>query len=68
MKNPSCAIGFYGYVDCMNWQQFLPLVIVLVAAVLFVWRSSGKKSGCGGGKCGCSHPHDSQAKKENAGR
>ncbi len=52
----------------MNWQQFLPLVIVLVAVVLFVWRSSGKKTGGCGCQSGCSHRHDSEAKKENAGR
>jgi hypothetical protein len=51
----------------MNWQQFLPLIIVLVAVVLFVWRSSGKKSG-GGCKCGCSHEPESAAKKENVVR
>lgn len=52
----------------MNWQQFLPLVIVLVAVVLFVWRSSGKKSGKCGCKCGCSHAPDSETKNENAVR
>jgi len=44
----------------MNWQQFLPLFIVLVVAVIFVWRSSGgKKTGCGS-NCGCSHDHGSK--------
>jgi hypothetical protein len=52
----------------MNWQQFLPLVIVLVAVVLFVWRSSGKKSGGCGCKGECSHESESEAKKGNAGR
>ena len=52
----------------MNWQQFLLLAIVLVAVVMFVWRSSGKKSGGCGGKCSCSHDHNSEAKKENAVR
>ena len=52
----------------MNWQQFLPLLIVLVAVVLFVWRSSGKKSGGCGCQCGCSHEPDSPPKKENAAR
>jgi hypothetical protein len=52
----------------MNWQQFLPLVIVLAAVVLFVWRSSGKKSGGCAGKCNCSHDHSPEAKKENVGR
>jgi hypothetical protein len=68
VKNRSCAIGVYGYVGTMNWQQFLPLVIVLIAVVLFVWRSSGKKSGDCGCKNGCSHEHESEAKKPNAVR
>jgi hypothetical protein len=52
----------------MNWQQFLPLVIVLVAVVLFVWRSSGKKAGGCGCKGGCSHTPDPGAGKENVMR
>jgi hypothetical protein len=68
LKNPSCAIGICGYVGCMNWQQFLPLVIVLVAVVLFVWRSSDKKSGNCGCPCGCSHEPGSPPKKEDAAR
>jgi len=52
----------------MNWQQFLPLLIVLAAVVLFAWRSSGKKSGGCGCQCGCSHEPDSPPKKENAAR
>jgi hypothetical protein len=52
----------------MNWQQLLPLVIVLVAVVLFVWRSSGKKSGGCGCQRGCSHESESTAKKEEAVR
>jgi hypothetical protein len=67
-KNLCCAIWFCGYVGCMNWQQFLPLVIVLVAVVLFVWRSSGKTAGCCGCKCGCSHAPEAAVKKEDAGR
>ena len=51
----------------MNWQQFLLLVIILVAVVLFVWRSSGKKAG-GGCNCGCSHEPDPGVKKEDAVR
>jgi hypothetical protein len=44
----------------MNWQQFLPLFIVLVVAVIFVWRSSSsKQTGCGS-NCGCSHDHGSK--------
>jgi hypothetical protein len=53
----------------MNWQPLLLLAIVLAAVVLFVWRSAGKKSGGCGGKCGCAHNHDPEAKQqENAGR
>jgi hypothetical protein len=52
----------------MNWQQFLLLAVILVAAVLFVWRSSGKKAGDCGCKCGCSHTPDAGAKKEDAPR
>jgi hypothetical protein len=49
----------------MNWQQFLPLFIVLVVAVIFVWRSSGSKETDCDGHCGCSHHHhDSEAGKD----
>jgi len=51
----------------MNWQQFLLLAIILVAAVLFVWRSSGKKTGAGC-KCGGAHPLDAHDKKAEAAR
>jgi len=68
LKKPSCAIWFCGYVGCMILQPFLPLVIVVVAVVLFVWRSSGKKSSGGGCQCGCPHEHDPEIKKENAAR
>jgi len=47
----------------MKWQQFLPLVIVLVAAVLLVWRSSGKKTGGCGCKSGCAHEPDAGPNK-----
>jgi hypothetical protein len=52
----------------MKWQQFLPVVIVLVAVVLFVWRSSGKKSGGCGCNGGCSHEPEAGTKKEDAAR
>ena len=52
----------------MNWQQFLFLIIVIGAAVALVWRSSGKKSGGCGCKCGCAHEADHGAKKEDAVR
>jgi hypothetical protein len=48
----------------MNWQQFVPLVIVLGVAMIFVWRSSGKKANCCGD--GCTHDHHAEKKKENA--
>jgi hypothetical protein len=47
----------------MNLRQFIPVMIVLGVAMLLVWRSSGKKSGCGSN---CAHDH--QKKKENAAR
>ena len=48
----------------MNWQQFLLVGIVLLAAALLVWRSSGKKAG--GCKCGCEHASDAHAKKQDS--
>lgn len=67
-KNPSCAIWFCGYVGSMKWQQFLTLVSIVVAVVILVWRSSGRKSGHCGCKCGCAHEPDTGSKKEDAGR
>jgi len=49
----------------MNWQQILPVALLLSAAALLVWRSSGKKAG--GCKCGCAHPEEHE-KKEDAAR
>jgi hypothetical protein len=66
-KNHSCAIWFCGYVGSMKWQ-FLSLIIVVVAAMLMVWRSSGKKSSGCGCKCGCAHEPESGPKKEEAVR
>ena len=68
VKNPSCRICFCGYVGSMKWQQFLPLALVVVAAMLMVWRSSGKKAGGCDCKCACSHEPDGAAKKEDAVR
>jgi len=68
MKNLYCTIPVCGYVGSMNWQQFLPLVIVLGVAVVFVWRSSGEKKhrpSCG---CGCEHDHAAETKKEKTAR
>jgi len=66
-KNPCCAIRNCGYVSCMNWQQILLLVVIVVAAVVLVWRSSGKKAGGCGCKCGCAHAPEAESKKESAG-
>ena len=52
----------------MKWQQFLALALVVGAAVLMVWRSSGKKAGSCGCKCGCAHEPEMEAKKEDAVR
>jgi hypothetical protein len=45
----------------MNLRQFIPVMIVLAAAMILVWRSSGKKPSCG---CGsdCSHDHEGKSK------
>jgi hypothetical protein len=50
----------------MKWQQILPLVVVLVAAVVMVWRSSGRRPGGCGCKGGCAHAPDEAAKKVDA--
>jgi hypothetical protein len=68
VKNLSCAFQFCGYVGCMKWQQLLPLLIVVVAATLMVWRSSGKKAGGCGCKGGCAHEPDATPEKEDAAR
>jgi len=52
----------------MNWRQFIPVMIVLGVAMIFVWRSSGKKTGCGCNGNGCAHDHPGEKKKENAAR
>jgi hypothetical protein len=65
-KNPSCAIWFCGYVGSMKWQPLLSLGLVVVAAALLIWRSSGKKSGNCGCKCGCAHEPEAAPKKEEA--
>jgi len=51
----------------MKWQQFLPLVLVLVAAVVLVWRSSGKKTGGCGCSGQCAHTPEADPKKPDAG-
>jgi len=66
-ENPSCAIRFCGYVGSMKWQ-LLSLISVVVAAMLLVWRSSGKKSGSCGCNCGCAHEPDSAPKKDESVR
>jgi hypothetical protein len=50
----------------MNWQQFLPLAVIVTVATIFVWRGSGdKKPGCGSGS-GCSHAKGADAKKTDS--
>jgi hypothetical protein len=58
---PSCTNEFSGYVGNMN---FLPLVGIMAIAAFFVWRSSGKKSGCGR-NCNCAHDSAGEAEKKN---
>ena len=66
-KNPYCTICICGYVGCMKWQQFLTLTLIVVAVVVVLWRSSGKKTGNRGCKCGCDHAPDvDQAGKKDA--
>jgi hypothetical protein len=60
------VIRFCGYVGIMKWQQFLPVIIVVVAAVVLIWRSAGKKSGGCGCKCGCAHEPDAGTGKDKA--
>jgi hypothetical protein len=51
----------------MKWQQFLTLTLIVVAVVVVLWRSSGKKTGNRGCKCGCDHAPDvDQAGKKDA--
>jgi hypothetical protein len=52
----------------MKWQPLLSLIFVVVAAVVLVWRGSGKKAGGCGCKCGCAHEPDAGPKKEDAAR
>jgi len=42
----------------MKWQQFLTLALIVVAVMVLLWRSSGKKTGNCGCKCGCAHEPD----------
>jgi hypothetical protein len=64
-ENSICAPAVCSYVASMNWQQLLPIVIVLGVAVVFVWRSSSKKHehNC---NCGCAHDHEAGQPKEKA--
>jgi hypothetical protein len=66
-KIPFARHRFAGMLTCMNWRQFIPVIIVLGVAMIFVWRSSGKKTGCG---CGdnCAHDPTENKKKETAAR
>jgi hypothetical protein len=64
-ENSICALAVCSYVASMNWQQLLPIVIVLGVAVVFVWRSSSTKHdhSCG---CGCVHDHETDHQKGKA--
>jgi len=48
----------------MNWQSFLPLVIVLGVGAIFVWRSSSPKKHEHNCHCGCTHEDQPDTKKE----
>ena len=66
-ENSICTPADCSYVASMNWQQLITLSIVLAVAILFVWRSSGKKSGHGSGcNCGCPHDHADDASVKSA--
>jgi len=67
-KNSICAILVCSYVATMSWQQFLPLMMVLGVAVVFVWRSSDPKKHDHGCNCGCPHDHKDEEHKESAAR
>ena len=41
----------------MNWQQFIPLIIVLAVGAIFVWRSSSPKKHEHDCHCDC-HEHE----------
>jgi len=64
-ENSICALTVCSYVASMNWQQILPIVIVLGVAVFFVWRSSSQKHdhSCG---CGCAHEPEDKNQKEKS--
>ena len=50
----------------MNWQQFLPLLIVLGVGAIFVWRSSSPKKHEHSANCGCDHERDTEKPKDKA--
>ena len=61
-ENSICTAADCSYVASMNWQQLVTLSIVFAVAIVFVWRSSGKKTGHNSGcKCGCDHGHREDA-------
>ena len=45
----------------MNWQEFLPLLIVLGVGAIFVWRSSSSKKHEHSADCGCKHKDPADA-------
>jgi hypothetical protein len=50
----------------MNWQQFLPVVLILGVVFVFIWRSSAPKKHVHGEHCDCGHDHGNDAKKEKS--
>jgi hypothetical protein len=67
-ENSICAIRVCGYVAVMNWQEILPLIIVLGVAAIFVWRSSSPDKHEHGCDCDCHHDHSEKSKPETPGR
>ena len=48
----------------MNWQEILPLIIVLSVAAIFVWRSSSPDKHEHSCNCDCHHGHEEKSNKE----
>jgi hypothetical protein len=45
----------------MNWQQLVPIGVVLGVAAIFVWRASSPKHGHGC-NCGCAHADEPETR------
>lgn len=48
----------------MNWQEILPIIIVLAVGAIFVWRSSSPDKHEHSCNCDCHHGHEGKSKKE----